>query len=254
MASNILLRYLLPIAMLALVACAPENNSETENFLSDSANIVNGKLVDAKDLYARHTVAIFAENSSPCTGVIIAPHFILSAAHCELKGADIYFGLVATKSTAVFYKVKNVTPHPSYCPTCDMGGMAPGDYKDYAIVEFKEDLPPGFKPVPFATLKQIQKGTTIHLAGYGLDENYKYDGVMKKTQVPAVAVGDFEFMTDEKKSGSCHGDSGGPAYIMVDSKLYLAGITSRGEAQCRGYGIYGIPAVEMGWIKSVISK
>lgn len=254
MASKFLLKFVLPIAMLALVACAPSNNNlEATNVLDESANIVNGKPVVSTDLYARHTVAIFAENSSPCTGVIIAPHFILSAAHCELKGADIYFGLVATKKQAVYYKVKNVTPHPSYCPTCDMGGAAPGDYKDYAIVEFSEDLPPGFKPVSIATLKQIKKGATIHLSGYGIDENYKYDGILKKTQVPLVAVGEFEFMTDEKKTGSCHGDSGGPAYIMEDSKLYLAGITSRGEAQCRGYGLYGMPAAEAGWIKSVIN-
>lgn len=255
MASKFLLKFVLPIAMLALVACAPSNNNlETANEVTDSATIVNGKPVSSKDLYARHTVAIFAENSSPCTGVIIAPHFILSAAHCELEGADIYFGLVATKKQAVYYKVKNVTPHPRYSAAANMGGAEPGDYKDYAIVEFSEDLPPGFKPVPFATLKQITKGTTIHLSGYGIDENYKYDGIMKKTQVSVVAIGEFEFMTDEKKTGSCHGDSGGPAYIMVDNKLYLAGITSRGEAQCRGYGIYGMPAAEMGWIKSVINK
>lgn len=242
--------------MLALVACAPSYNLNTTNTLADPTAIVNGKPVEAKDLYARHTVAITPEQLNPCTGVVIAPHFILSAGHCDgsFKNGEIYFGLEAKKGKAVVYKIKNVTPHPSYCPTCDYGGMEPGNYKDYAIVEFAEDLPPGFKPVAFATLKQIKKGTTIHLAGFGIDGDYKYDGIMKKTQVPVVAVGEFEFMTDEKKTGSCHGDSGGPAFIMEDGKLYLAGITSRGEASCRGAGIYGMPAAEIEWIKKTIAK
>lgn len=247
---------LLLISMLALVACSPTNNFNTSNAVIDSATIVNGKAVVATDLYARHTVAIAPKDLGPCTGVIIAPHFILSAAHCAeyFSKGEIFFGLVAKAGKATIYKVKNVTPHPKYCGSCFFGDTEPADFKDYAIVEFEEDLPAGFKPVQMATIKQIKKGTTIHLAGYGLDENKKYDGVLKATRVPVAAVGDYEFMTDETKSGSCQGDSGGPAFVMDDGKIYLAGITSRGDGGCSNHGLYGIPAVEMDWINSVINK
>ena len=250
------LRILITISFFVLLACAPSHDLSSQPFLTEPASIVNGTAVKAKDLYAYHTVAITPQKINPCTGVIIAPHFILSAGHCKgsFDKGEIYFGLEAKKGKAVVVQIKSVTPHPSYCHECDLGGMAPGDFKDYAIVEFAEELPPGFKPVEFANLKQIKVGTIIHLAGFGIDENYKYDGIMKKTQVPVIAVGDFEFMTDEKKTGSCHGDSGGPAFILEGGKLYLAGITSRGEASCRGAGIYGMPAAEIEWIKRVISQ
>lgn len=243
------------IVLLALVACAPANHVNSNEVL-DATNIVNGKAVVSTDLYARHTVAIIPEGQSgPCTGVIIAPHFILSAGHCakHFAKAEIYFGLIAKKDQSIVYKVKKITPHPKYCDTCMAPAEEPGDFKDYLLLEFEEDLPPGFQTVPVATLKQIKKGTTIHLAGFGIDENYKYDAVMKKTRVPLTAVGQYEFMTDETKTGSCTGDSGGPAFIVEDNKIFLAGITSRGDASCRKYGLYGIPAVEADWIKSVIS-
>ena len=253
---QIVLRYLGVVAVLSLLACAPKANFAVTNTNPDLSAIVNGKPVLATDLYARHTVAVMPEGSTPCTGVIIAPHFILSAGHCAKYFAEgnIYFGLIAKKGKATVYKVKNVTPHPRYCDTCFFGDTEPADFKDYAIVEFSEELPAGFEPVKFATHKQIKKGTIIHLAGYGLDENQKVDFVMKKTQVPVKAVGDFEFMTDETKSGSCQGDSGGPAFIMVENKIYLAGITSRGDALCRGHGLYGIASVEADWLKSVVLK
>lgn len=247
---------LLLVSILALAACSPANNFKTANLNSDSATIVNGKAVLATDLYARHTVAIAPKDLGPCTGVIIAPHFILSAAHCAdyFSKGDIYFGLVAKVGKATVYKVKNVTSHPKYCGSCFFADTEPADFKDYAIVEFEEELPTGFKPVEIAKRKQIKKGTTIHVAGFGLDENRKSDGVMKATRIPVTVVGEFEFMTDETKSGSCQGDSGGPAFIMEDGKIYLAGITSRGDALCRQHGLYGIPAAEMDWINSVINR
>lgn len=80
--------------MLVLAACSPANNLNTQNVLSDSATIVNGKAVVVTDLYARHTVAIAPKDLGPCTGVIIAPHFILSAAHCAdyFSKGEIFFG------------------------------------------------------------------------------------------------------------------------------------------------------------------
>lgn len=247
---------ILLLAILALVSCSPANNFNSVNLVNDSATIVNGKPVLATDLYARHTVAIAPENSTPCTGVIIAPHFILSAAHCAdyFSKGHIFFGLVAKTGLATVYKVKNVTSHPKYCSTCFFADTEPADFKDYAIVEFAEELPVGFKPVELATFKQIKKGSKVHLAGYGFDENFKYDGILKATRAPVTAVGQFEFVTDETKNGTCRGDSGGPAFILEDSKIYLAGITSRGDALCNTYGIYGIPAAEIDWINSVIKR
>ncbi|AZZ35297.1 hypothetical protein CIK05_00255 [Bdellovibrio sp. qaytius] len=240
-------------AVFAFTACSQSTNSQTVHAVSDSASIVNGRPVIATDLYAKHTVAVAPVGEDPCTGVIIAPHFILSAGHCAdyFENGEIFFGLKADKSATV-YKIKNVTLHPKYCPRCT-GRLDLADANDLSIVEFAEELPKGFEPVEFATLEQVKVGTHVHLAGYGIDENSHYDGAMKVTEVLIDQVGSSEIMTNELKSGSCNGDSGGPAYILENNKLLLAGITSRGDGPCRQLGIYTIPAAHQTWINTVLN-
>lgn len=245
--------FVLSSAVFAITACSQSINSQTVHAVSDSASIVNGRPVVATDLYAKHTVAVAPVGQAPCSGVIIAPHFILSAGHCAdyIENGEIFFGLNADKSATV-YKIKNVTLHPGYCPQCT-GSLGLADANDLSIVEFAEDLPAGFEPVEFAALEQIQVGTNVHLAGYGIDENYRYDGAMKVSQVLIDLVGSSEIMTNELKSGSCSGDSGGPAYVLENNKLLLAGITSRGDGPCRELGIYTIPAKHQTWINTVLN-
>ncbi len=61
-----------------------------------------------------------------------------------------------------------------------------------------------------------------------------------------------EIGVDQSKGrGACEGDSGGPAYAFVNGKIYLWGITSRGEKSCSSYGIYSNALVYAPWIAKV---
>lgn len=57
------------------------------------------------------------------------------------------------------------------------------------------------------------------------------DGVgilRQKSQIVLNAqYGQREFLMSIVGGGSCSGDSGGPAYVSLNGKLYVAGITSR---------------------------
>lgn len=64
------------------------------------------------------------------------------------------------------------------------------------------------------------------------------DGELMKTQAPVKDVYDHEFILDEKKNGTCEGDSGGPVFVEENGVQYLIGITSRGDLLCNGVGIY----------------
>lgn len=246
---------ILALSVLTLSACSNSQNLANNQIQPDSASIINGDLVKATDLYAKHTVSVGpSKGDQICTGVIIAPHFILTAGHCAdgIKKGVIYFGLVATPKTATVYKIKTITRHPRYCRSCLMNDGLLTNANDLALVEFEKDLPEGYEPVEFAEWAQVNRDVTVYLAGYGADELQQYD-TLKVTNVVIKQTSDSEFKTSETKSGSCNGDSGGPAFIQLEEKLILAGITSRGDDDCHKHGIYTIPAAHAEWITEIIS-
>lgn len=76
------------------------------------------------------------------------------------------------------------------------------------------------------------------------------DGDLRKTEATVKFTYASEFVLDEKKSGTCSGDSGGPAFIEENGKIYLAGITSRGDFLCNGIGVYTSVPAFIDWIIS----
>ena len=74
------------------------------------------------------------------------------------------------------------------------------------------------------------------------------DGDLMKTQAQVKTIFDHEFVLDEKKTGTCEGDSGGPVFIEENGVQYLVGITSRGDLLCNGIGIYTAVPSFIEWI------
>jgi secreted trypsin-like serine protease len=244
--------FVLAATLLTGVACSKANKDQKVDSKNNSS-IVNGRPVIATDLYAKYTVAVGPLEEPQCTGVVISAHHILTAGHCveAITGGYVFFGLDFAASTVETRKIKTITAHPEYCDSCT-GGIGLGDTNDLSIAEFEGELPAGFEAIEFAPKSLIVRDAVAHLAGYGANEHYEYETIMKVTEVPVVEIGNSEFNTNETQHGSCNGDSGGPAFIQKDGKLLLAGITSRGDRYCRRVGVYTIPASHETWIKAVI--
>lgn len=239
-------------ALLSGVACS---KTQTASEVADAqhASIVNGRPVLATDAFAKYTVAVGPADEPQCTGVVIGAHHVLTAGHCAeaIQGGVVIFALDYSKASTITRKITKITAHPQYCPSCTES-VSLGDTNDVTVVQFEGELPAGYEVVEFAPKSAIVSKAQVHLAGFGANENYDYETIMKVTEVPVNEVGTSEFNTDETKSGSCNGDSGGPAYLEINGKLTLAGITSRGDSYCRQMGVYTIPSVHNEWIQSVI--
>ncbi len=74
------------------------------------------------------------------------------------------------------------------------------------------------------------------------------EGELRKTQASIKYISQSEFVLDEKKSGTCVGDSGGPVFLEKEGRLYLVGVTSRGDLLCDGEGVYTSLPSFMNWI------
>ncbi|UXR65979.1 serine protease [Bdellovibrio bacteriovorus] len=185
--------------------------------------------------------------------------------------------------------VSDYRVHSSYDPDTQEDNEF--DWGDIALIKFRGTLPEGYKPVQLLPDDSILKrGLTVTVAGYGvsevetepvdarkvknLDEALEYgevicdddlrnclkvemsgDGLLRQTKAPIAAVQETEVRLDESKGhGTCAGDSGGPAYVEQNGKMYLFGVTSRGSALCDNTGVYTNAVYYKDWITQTMPK
>lgn len=136
------------------------------------------------------------------------------------------------------------------------------DHGDIALLHFTGTTPQGYKPATVATLKEsglLTNGTDTTLSGYGLNNGVENTGSEILRSVEGIKVSDNKFSQTEiqldqrQGKGACRGDSGGPAFVKVDGKLKLWGVTSRGDKDpnndCSQFVIYTHINAWQTWIK-----
>jgi V8-like Glu-specific endopeptidase len=202
-------------------------------------------------------VAIVA-GSGLCTGTVVAPRLVLTAAHCladvdEDTTIDVYFGQQINAAN----QVRGIEhgSHPMFCPDCKE------DIYDYGYVVIESDFTvPGGYILPITQQEEwdeaMVEGREVTLVGYGEDPEVDAadKGIGRKRQVTTTvrrfSDRGLEFYAGGMQQDSCNGDSGGPAFIKVgDGTMRLAGITSRGSNPCGDGGYYGAPYPALCWVR-----
>lgn len=213
--------------------------------------IIGGTVVTAQNWIAQTVVALTAtsdEGEALCTASLVAKDLAVTAAHCVTPSSPshpavltLLFGKnihsVDANHTRLVDRVEvpaEWNPHAS----------AATDTSDVALVHFTGGLPLGYSASDLLPFDQtLSAGQSVELAGYGIS-NASADagaGILRKTQVkianPHYSVSEVQL--DQSQGGSaCHGDSGGPAYVVISNHPYLFGITSRGGGNCDEDVIY----------------
>jgi secreted trypsin-like serine protease len=254
------------LSLVALVGCGQQKGGLASD-QSNNSSIIGGKAARAGSMIASVTVAILdLRRGASCTASILSNSIVLTAAHCVEGGraADyrVVFDVNMDNARAVQRKVTGFKYHVKWSritPTQQK------DLGDIAVLRFEGGLPAGYRVAPI--LKEaaaIKNGASALLAGYGLTDgiNQTGAGILRyvSVKIQDAAFSSTEVSLNQRQGrGACHGDSGGPAYVL-DSKgnLGLFGITSRGEKDpldtCGVEAVYTNMLAYKNWITVAANK
>lgn len=247
--------------LILMMGCAKRPGSRALEAQKEASGIIGGTDVPASDDISSTTVAIYdLQKKGLCTGSILSDQLVLTAGHCAVDASPsslvVVFGLsLVNGPKPETRRVTDTRVDPDYVALqkklnsnnkLDFDKMK--NQGDLAIVKFSGGLPSGYKPVRLlSNSKDLIDGADVELAGYGITDGKSHTGAgtLRKVEVK-VSNAHFsatEVLFDQRNQvGACHGDSGGPAFLMVGGDSYLFGVTSRGyqdpQNDCVQYSIY----------------
>ena len=178
-----------------------------------------------------------------CTGALIAPDVVLTAAHCldglSARSLEVAFGPSVAAATERRLVVATLI-HPEWNPETWEGDLALLRLDRAAsIAPLPLPLPLLLPlPLPRHALDATDIGSQVRVVGYGETRDLETPMGTKLEgfgAISAVDGSDFTFTPDPAMT--CHGDSGGPVLITRDGTEYLAGVTSHGDPACEVYGV-----------------
>lgn len=226
---------------LAMSACATSEDGD-EAFDETEQDILGG--TPSGD---RSVVAVRAAGSLgqvDCTGVVVAPDAVITAAHCvhaKWVGSNVSVKISGKDKVTSTGWIRGYAPilHPQFNANQVNAGH------DIAVILLRSNYtsaPPAVLskwtlPAAWASSQvRAARPTTLRVVGYGArtDSLSASTGTRRERMVPLTnLVTEFVVAGNGIAGQQCHGDSGGPTFLGYDGAWNVVGIASHVHTNCQ---------------------
>lgn len=210
-------------------------------------------------------VALFAGPEFMCTGVLVAPDVVLTAAHCDYGLTRAVVGARDWTTDGESIDVADTTSHPQSWRTYDVAVV---------VLEHAAQATPRAIALDCLADDWLVDGADVEIVGFGATDAWATEDTTRLHAARAVVEdADCSWIAEgcntevspggEMIAGgggidSCNGDSGGPLYVLTDEGDFLAATTSRAtlsaNVPCGDGGIYVRADAVAEWIEETTGR
>jgi uncharacterized protein (TIGR03382 family) len=186
-------------------------------------------------------VSLRVNGVSRCSGVLIGPRTVLTAAHCRSLFAGDAEVVVFVEPGQLTRQVVAGHPHPLWRER-----LPP---HDLMLLELAEPVP-GVTVVPLhsRTLSASDVGRALRVVGWGVSEPGEGNGTRRQVTVPLRQLLPYQLEAGTAGMQACLGDSGGPVLIGEGGVEAVAGIVSGGGPACDASSFHARVDIDTAWI------
>ena len=199
--------------------------------LAAPAHAIVGGAAPFTDGAGRAVVTIVGSRGTFCTGSLIAPDLVLSAAHCVEPGVTYKIVEYGADRQPVLKDVSRAASHPGFNMQTMLGHRATADVSLLQLETAKKN------PLPIgAPLSPLSAGNRFTVAGIGVTVrgDGKSGGTVRRADLVATGQpGTLQIRLVDPTSqgmraglGACTGDSGSPVFEDQQGKPVIIGVVS----------------------------
>jgi hypothetical protein len=226
--------------------------------LAHAAPVVGGS--NAPEGLWDDCAAVYFGNQVGCTGTLIAPNLVLTAAHCIGGISKVKLATNNYNQPGEEIRVIREIAHPQHWSNYDVG-----------VLVLERDAVTEPRPIAQGCIldQYLYDGADVAIVGYGAIDYWgnQYTPYLQEAYTTVadadcsdISSGCYSAISPGGELGaggsgvdSCYGDSGGPLYLITDRGNFLVGVTSRAysyvSVPCRDGGIYVRPDAVLDWIE-----